>query len=538
MEDWCSRCVRGCDYSVDAGRNVFAGDAALPTADSVKRSCAIHTASPALGSSNYGRSLLTLVFIIQCGRTLGHRTTTVAGSVSMPSLPVGLTLCGGILFLEYNWIQRYGVNDALYPLSGFNLFRLLFPAEAAERYLNYNLFGFPVRERTALSIILATLILACSTVILLSVHFALGNRKNGTVAKAFYALANRVHLSCRPKPALVYEAKKLLLYSGGLLFLAVAVVFLQTQMAPPISQSMQESQLTQYVCTYAGPVDKEVLVQIKIDRQGAAQIYAEASEDESKALFLEYYAARCWALDELSIRYEELLDLQTAGEKGLKLVNELPFDQIYGETGANFRLASACAALLALCLTIPGVFWLERRYGMELVLLSTPTGRNTLWRWKVILVLCVSAVIWLAWSWHELFLFQRLGGSWDVCLSNAASLHHWDSRLGSGSLLAYLLSFYGFRLAGLLSAGSVVMWISSIFSSLLPAAGISVLVLLFPTLLTQMDVSFLEYVSWAVKLMGNGLAIHWTDALCLGLWIAMGAAALAASRHQWRRYRG
>ena len=62
--------------------------------------------------------------------------------------------------------------------------------------------------------------------------------------------------------------------------------------------------------------------------------------------------------------------------------------------------------------------------------------------------------------------------------------------------------------------------------------------LLFPTLLTQMDVSFLEYVSWAVKLMGNGLAIRWTDALCLGLWIAMGAAALAASRHQWRRYRG
>ena len=97
------------------------------------------------------------------------------------------------------------------------------------------------------------------------------------------------------------------------------MVFLQTQMAPPISQSMQESQLTQYVCTYAGPVDKEVLVQIKIDRQGAAQIYAEASEDESKALFLEYYAARCWALDELSIRYEELLDLQTAGEKGLKI---------------------------------------------------------------------------------------------------------------------------------------------------------------------------------------------------------------------------
>ena len=65
----------------------------------------------------------------------------------LPSLPLGLTVYGAVLLLEVYWLKQYDVNDALYPLSGFNIFRLLLPAEAAGRYLNYDLLGFPVRER-------------------------------------------------------------------------------------------------------------------------------------------------------------------------------------------------------------------------------------------------------------------------------------------------------------------------------------------------------------------------------------------------------
>ena len=261
-------------------------------------------------------------------------------------------------------------------------------------------------------------------------------------------------------------------------------------------------------------------------------------EDDSKAAFWEYYAARCWALDELCARYEELLDMQAAGHDDLQLLDDQPFERIYGGSGTDFRLVSACVSLLALCLTIPGVFWLERNHGMELLLHSTAAGRTRLWRWKAVLALCVSIGIWLIWSGYELFQFRSLGGSWDACPANADSLFYWDSHLGSTPLLVYLIGFYAFRLVGLLSAASVTLWISSRLPAMLPAAGISALVLLVPVLLTQLGAPSLEYVSWAAKLAGDGLAVRWADVLCFGVWTVLGITALVASRHQWLRYRG
>lgn len=195
-------------------------------------------------------------------------------------------------------------------------------------------------------------------------------------------------------------------------------------------------------------------------------------------------------------------------------------------------------SLLALCLTIPGVFWLERNHGMELLLHSTAAGRTRLWRWKAVLALCVSIGIWLIWSGYELFQFRSLGGSWDACPANADSLFYWDSHLGGTPLLVYLIGFYAFRLVGLLSAASVTLWISSRLPAMLPAAGISALVLLVPVLLTQLGAPSLEYVSWAAKLAGDGLAVRWADVLCFGVWTVLGITALVASRHQWLRYRG
>ena len=64
---------------------------------------------------------------------------------------------------------------------------------------------------------------------------------------------------------------------------------------------MQQVQLAQYISTYTGPVDEAVLVQIRSVRQEEKQIYAESLEDDSKAAFWEYYAARCWALLALCI---------------------------------------------------------------------------------------------------------------------------------------------------------------------------------------------------------------------------------------------
>lgn len=138
----------------------------------------------------------------------------------LPSLPLGLTVYGAVLLLEFYWLKQYDVNDALYPLSGFNIFRLLLPAEAAGRYLNYDLLGFPVRERTLLLAVSAVLIFACAAAALISAHFSRGTRQNGAVFKVLprRRRSKRAYLSRHPKSVLVYEWQKLLLYCGGVLF--------------------------------------------------------------------------------------------------------------------------------------------------------------------------------------------------------------------------------------------------------------------------------------------------------------------------------
>lgn len=233
-----------------------------------------------------------------------------------------------------------------------------------------------MRERTLLLAVSAVLIFACAAAALISAHFSRGTRQNGAVFKVLprRGRSKRAYLSRHPKSVLVFEWQKLLLYCGGVLFLGVCGVLLMSQTPPPAASNMQQVQLAQYISTYTGPVDEAVLVQIRSVRQAEKQIYAESLEDDSKAAFWEYYAARCWALDELCARYEELLDMQAAGHDDLQLLDDQPFERIYGGSGTDFRLVSACVSLLALCLTIPGVFWLERNHGMELLLHSTRSG--------------------------------------------------------------------------------------------------------------------------------------------------------------------
>lgn len=452
------------------------------------------------------------------------------------SLPLGLVLCCGVLLLEYRWFQSYGINDAYYPLAGYNIFHLLSPGEIAGRYLNYDLFGLPVRERVVLALVIAGLIGAFAAVQLLSAHFARGRRRGGALSRMCQRLAQRLRGLRRPKPVWAYEGRKLLVYSGGLLFLAVAVLFLWTLRTPSAVQSQEEALLTGYVQQYAGPLEEATLAEIAGAGDQADQDYAGALSGGTDSATLAYYAARCWALEALEERYETLLSMRAAGAEGLALVDELPLERVYGETGADLRLQGACAALLALCLILPGAFSLESRHKTRLSLLSTPGGRDRLWRGKALLSLGVTALIWLAWSLRETLLFFQIGGSWALYQVSAASLFYWDEGLGGLPLGGYLAAFYGLRLLGLLAASCLALWISARLPALLPAAGVGAMALLLPALLTRLGVPALKNVSWALWLAADGMRPGWMELACLAVWAVLGASALAASRHQWRRY--
>lgn len=455
----------------------------------------------------------------------------------MRSLPLGLVLCAGFLLVEYQWFQKYHINDALYPLAGYNLFHLLSPGDIAGRYINYNLFGYPVRERAVLAIVLAGTILICVAVRLLSVRFAKGQRRDGPLSRILQKIAQYLRGLRRPMPMWVYEGRKMIVYCGGFLFLVASLLFLWSMDAPHSYQTQAEAILTGYVQIYAGPLDEDILTEISAAADKADQAYAEAIASENENTNLEYYAAVCWALDTLEDRYQTLLSMQVDGIEGLELVDEQPIERIYGETGETLRIECACAVLLALCLLLPGAFYLENRYKMNLSLLSTPNGRTVLWRKKILLSVGLAVILWLAWSIREMLLFYGTGGNLNTCQVSAASVFYWNSDLGNIPLGGYLAILYGMRLLGLLAACGLVFWISARLPALLPAAGIGTLALLVPALLTAMGVSVLKYASWALWLAGSDLSVDWMKLVCMGVWVVVCTATLIGSRYEWRRSR-
>ena len=449
------------------------------------------------------------------------------------SLPLGLILCGGGVLLENHWFSAYGVNDAGYALAFVNFFHLLSPERMAGRYLNYNLFGYPVHEKAVLTAVLLIAIALCIGALLLTAHCSRGAGRSLHLTRWLQRMGEWLRSKRRPGPLWLFEGRKMLIYGGGLLLVCAAVWLIWTQQAPASHQEREEALLTQYVQVYAGELSQTALNEIRELRAQAEERLGEATGGTS----VETLAARCWALDNLAQRYESLLARQAGGESGLMLVDEQPLERIYGAGGQGLRLAEACAALLALCLAVPGLFAIERKNGMNLGLFSTAMGRNYLWRRKLRVSLGVTGVLWLAWTGRELWLLWRIGVNWPTLAAAGRSLDFWNASLGGLPLWGYLALCYLLRLAGLAAACAVMLWISARFPAFLAAGGIGAAVLLLPALLSRLGADWLAAVCWAVGLSGNDLALRLDDLIWLLVWLLLGAAALWASSRQWRRYR-
>lgn len=451
------------------------------------------------------------------------------------SLPVGLVVCGGVLLLEYHWFSSYGVNDAGYPLASYNIFHLLAPEALAGRYLNYSLFGYPVRERTLMAVVLGLLLALSAGALLATAHWARGARRLNFLARLIQRVGEKLRSKRRPRPLWLYEARKALIYCGGIVLLCAASAFVWTRPVPVNYQGREEALLTQFVQLYAGDLSTETYDEISEKRVQADAEYKKAANSDS--LTLEYMAARSSALEQLQERYHDLLTRQAAGERSLKLVDEQPLERIYGYTGQSFRLSCACAVLLGLCLTMPGFFSIEHRNGMNLTLLSAARGRKTLWHKKAAVALGCTVFLWLMWTVRELWLLHGIGIRWDSLAAAGSSIGYWDAGMNALSLWLDLVLFYLLRLAGLLGAWGGMLWLSAHLPALLSAGGIGAAVLLLPALLSLTGAAWLEKLSWASALAGDGLSFRWSKLLWLVLWLCVGTAGAVLSEKRWMRER-
>ena len=101
------------------------------------------------------------------------------------SLPLGLVTCSAILLLEYHWFTAYDMHDAGYYLASINVFHLLSVEDIAGRYLNYNLFGYPVHEKVVLTALLVSVITDVNTLNKINTEIKQQTKSRIEIAYAF-----------------------------------------------------------------------------------------------------------------------------------------------------------------------------------------------------------------------------------------------------------------------------------------------------------------------------------------------------------------
>ena len=451
----------------------------------------------------------------------------------MQSLPLGLVTCSAILLLEYHWFTAYDIHDAGYYLASINVFHLLSVEDIAGRYLNYNLFGYPVHEKSVLTVLLVIFVICLSFGMVVSSHFYRSEHFFGRLGKVVSRICVLLRSRRKPCSIFVYECRKVLVNGGSCIVLFAASLFLLTRGAPISYQSKEEAMLTEFVRLYAGEVTEENLEEIRSLRTEADDAYVNASVDHRD---MEYLATRSYALNALEERYADLFARQNDGEKRIMLVDEQPLERLYGESGEMFRLGEASAVLLGLCFAIPGLFALENKNGMTLTLHSTVHGRSLLWKKKLWIALGMSIFLWLVWTIHELLLLNDVGIQWNSLLAGGNSLDYWEKDLCALPLWCLLVCFYLLRLVSVLSSALCMFALSVKFPALLKAGGTGVILFLLPALLSLVGAKWLSGISFAIALGGYGLSVTWKTFVWLLVWIVCGVVSILASHYKWRKY--
>lgn len=434
---------------------------------------------------------------------------------------------------EYVLFRAYEINDAGYWLSSYNIFHLLSVQTIAQRYLNYNVLGFPVGERTAVLVLLLLLAVALSLLTILP------RRGEGKLAPGRLAGLTKLFAHRKRRRLLSsagYEWKKLCLLSAGAVFLLAGLILLWKNEPDPIVKGQREALYTDYVDRYAGSVSEGGLGAISAERESAEADYLQIRQGQADERLLAYHEARCWALSALERRYQELLSLADEGIENVCLVNEDPYDRIYGEHGGPFRERSAAIVLAVFCLTVPLLFSIETRSGIKPLLFTTVGGRKQLWRRKMAIAFWLLLATSLIWSLYDAYLCRSIGGSSGLLAANAAGFSWYSPGQSQCAVIWYILRFGAERFFILLAATAVIWLVSAFFEQYLTALGISAALLFAPALLDKLGISILGPVSCIAWLAKSAHSVPLYGFLLIGAGCL--ASALVSGYISTRRWRG
>lgn len=242
-------------------------------------------------------------------------------------------------------------------------------------------------------------------------------------------------------------------------------------------------------------------------------------------------------LERVRARAEEL---RTIGiEKGFTpwLIDETPFESVYGTVAQNNQHRAAIIAVLAMTLLLAGSMVYERRSNMTFLLGSTIRGRGVLLSRKIFLSMIVSSSIWaVIYGWELCILITKFDiREWDVSAQNLSMLSEFPIHC---SIRGWLIILYAYRLLALICGVMIVLLISALVKRMELAYVAACGVMLLPSVLyAYMGVQLIKPLAYIIGVDAMPLLLSENGRVLQLLVWSVGLIIIACSAFAWLCYR-
>ena len=385
----------------------------------------------------------------------------------------------GVLVAEFSLYTFLPVQSVLNGLKYFNLFTYISLSDLYTNYLNINIFGYPLGIRSVSQLALLPLCL-----LLIAICILIHCRKKPASGKDIlervaYIINSVADKGLRHLRLFGMEIHKTLWIQKGVIIIALFVyvaVGLSFAANIPVSNPA-EIAARQYIAKLAGEITDETFARINaveaeldrtINEYEEAKLAFENGEIAYNQLNVYTYNAGIAYTDKDAIslvrgRAEELFRLGAEKDFTPWLIEQTPFESVYGTAAQNNQHRAAVVAILALTLLLAGSIAYERQSGMTFLLGSTPRGRGALLFRKIIAAALAAVAVWTTVYGIELYtLISNISDIsirvWDIPIQNLSMMTKFPILC---TIREWLIILYGYRLFTLFCGAVIVLFISS-----------------------------------------------------------------------------
>lgn len=390
---------------------------------------------------------------------------------AISNLGLALTAAGLLMGLEFA-CTAIPSSSMFAVLRYVNVFSYVDFIPVFSRYLNISVFGGLI---SGSDLVLAILPFLC--LIFAGLNVLIVEKKHPvSSSNRLLHWADGMVRTLDPKLPWCGEFGKLLVKRKGAILLAVLAIVAIRMEEPPRAYVPYDPYIQHYQSEFAGPITEDTILKLE-------ETLANAMDTGNQ------------------IGLATVLESAQNAPEGAWILPTAPYDAIWSNNPDNYHRRTALITMLFLVLTLAPIGSQERQNNMTVLLTSTSGGRKRLWLRKQVVLLAVTAFVWLMVYGGELIHTANAYGAFQCLSAPAFSLELFRNAaaIPLGSMIAL---YYGAKLLVLLVVGEICFALSSRCSKNRDAIMVCCAILLIPAALAAIGSAVGELLSFIIPLGG------------------------------------